>query len=98
MNQNDSILANYNLGVNYNDGQCTADVVMKAFIGIITNKEFKSKIVGILGELPLLIDVQSIWLYKLVLLSILSTQTTSKTTRIFLFLGLILGLIGFPSL
>ena len=51
VNANSTVLPNYELDLHGTDGQCTADVVMKAFIGIITNKEFKSKIVGILGEL-----------------------------------------------
>jgi spore coat polysaccharide biosynthesis protein SpsF (cytidylyltransferase family) len=33
------------------DGQCTADVVMKRFIEIITNEDYKS-VVGILGQQP----------------------------------------------
>ena len=50
VNANSSVLANYDLDLNINDGQCTADVVMKRFIEIITNRDYKS-FVGILGEL-----------------------------------------------
>ncbi|TRY61846.1 hypothetical protein TCAL_10559 [Tigriopus californicus] len=49
VNSNSTILANYDLQLIIYDGQCTADVVMKRFIDIITHHEFKSKIVGILG-------------------------------------------------
>ncbi len=45
---NGSILSNYELHLNALDGQCTADVVMKRFIEIITNWDYKS-VVGILG-------------------------------------------------
>ena len=49
VNTNGSILSNYELHLNALDGQCTADVVMKRFIEIITNWDYKS-VVGILGK------------------------------------------------
>lgn len=49
VNQESSILSNYELHLNALDGQCTADVVMKRFIEIITNWDYKS-VVGILGR------------------------------------------------
>ena len=49
VNMNGSILSNYELHLNALDGQCTADVVMKRFIEIITNWDYKS-VVGILGK------------------------------------------------
>jgi hypothetical protein len=48
INANSSILSNYDLHINAMDGKCTADVVMKRFIEIITNYDYKS-VVGILG-------------------------------------------------
>ena len=50
VNKNVSILSNYELHLNALDGQCTADVVMKRFIEIITNWDYKS-VVGILGKI-----------------------------------------------
>ncbi len=49
VNANDTILSNYELDLHISDGQCTASVVMKRFIEIITNRDYKS-FVGILGE------------------------------------------------
>lgn len=48
VNANNSILDKYELDLVVVDGQCTADVVMKRFIDIITNWDYKS-FVGILG-------------------------------------------------
>jgi hypothetical protein len=48
VNANSSILANYELDLHVSDGQCTASVVMKRFIEIITSRDKKS-FVGILG-------------------------------------------------
>lgn len=48
INANSNILSNYDLHINALDGKCTADVVMKRFIEIITNHDYKS-VVGILG-------------------------------------------------
>lgn len=48
VNANFNILSNYDLHINAFDGQCTADIVMKRFIEIITNQDYKS-VVGILG-------------------------------------------------
>ncbi len=49
VNANLNILSNYDLLINAFDGQCTADIVMKRFIEIITNHDYKS-VVGILGK------------------------------------------------
>ena len=50
VNRNTSILPNYHLELFVTDGECRADVVMKNYIKIITNKDFRKYIVGILGE------------------------------------------------
>lgn len=51
INKNKSILSNYHLELFASDGECRADVVMKNYIKIITNRDFRKYIVGILGEL-----------------------------------------------
>ena len=55
INRNQSILSNYQLELFASDGECRADVVMKNYIKIITNKDFRKYIVGILGESVLLL-------------------------------------------
>ena len=50
INRNASLLPNYQLELFASDGECRADVVMKNYIKIITNKDFRKYIVGILGE------------------------------------------------
>lgn len=54
VNNNASILSNYHLELFISDGECRADVVMKNYIKIITNQDFRRYIVGILGEYELL--------------------------------------------
>ena len=49
INKNASLLTNYQLELFATDGQCMPDVVMKNYIKIITNKDFRKYIVGILG-------------------------------------------------
>ena len=39
VNNDTSVLANFELSLNINDGKCEADVVMKKFIDIIKSKE-----------------------------------------------------------
>lgn len=50
VNTNDSVLANYELEPVIVDGQCKADMVMKGFIDIITNDDYKKSFIGILGK------------------------------------------------
>lgn len=49
INSNNSILSNYHLEILSQDGQCSADEVMKSFINYVTNATF-STMVGILGK------------------------------------------------
>ena len=49
VNANSTILPNYDLNILLTDGQCKADMVMKRFIEIITNKNHHKSFVGILG-------------------------------------------------
>ena len=44
VNANDSILENYVLNMNTQDGQCVASVVMHKFINIITGRNYKVQI------------------------------------------------------
>ena len=48
INNNRSILPNYELELHVGDGKCSADFVMRRFIDFYTNKHYRS-IVGILG-------------------------------------------------
>ena len=49
INKNNSILPNYDLKTVLKNGMCKSDVVMKAFIDIIMNKDRKS-VIGFLGK------------------------------------------------
>jgi hypothetical protein len=49
INRNNSVLPNYDLKSVVYNGMCKSDVVMKAFINVIMNKESKSAI-GFLGK------------------------------------------------
>ena len=49
INSNNSILSNYDMQLQISDGQCSAGIVMKRFIDIITNRDYKS-FVGIMGK------------------------------------------------
>ena len=49
VNKNNSLLGNYDLALSFLNGECKADMVMKRFIEIITNKDYMS-IIGILGK------------------------------------------------
>lgn len=48
INNNSTILADYNLKLLVNDGKCRADMVMKAFIDYIFNNEYQN-LIGVLG-------------------------------------------------
>ncbi|GFR05086.1 insulin-like peptide receptor [Trichonephila clavata] len=48
INENDTLLANYNLTILERDGHCAADAVMNSFIHYVTNETYKT-MVGILG-------------------------------------------------
>ncbi len=50
INANSSILPNYHLELYATDGECRADVVMKNYIKLITNKDINKQIIGILGK------------------------------------------------
>ena len=50
INSNNTILPNHKLIPVVRDGECKADMVMKRFIDIIMNEEFKKSFIGILGK------------------------------------------------
>lgn len=50
INSNSKVLSNYQLEPVVVDGQCTPDMVMKGYIDIITNEEYKKSFIGILGN------------------------------------------------
>ncbi|XP_076285290.1 uncharacterized protein LOC143211458 [Lasioglossum baleicum] len=48
INNNSTVLSNYNMSVIANDGQCKSDMVLKSFIDFMINKNYQ-RMVGVLG-------------------------------------------------